>query len=56
MKNEKNGQTNKETNKQRDIQKKRQRDRESGPATKYISISGFHYFLLLNNLVYKCKV
>ena len=47
---------NKETNKQRDIQIKRQRDRESGPATKYFSISGFHYFLPLNNLVYKYKV
>ena len=36
----------KETSKQSDIQIKRQRDRESG----------FHYFLPLNNLVYKCKV
>ena len=49
-------QTNKETKRQRDMQIKRQRDRESGPATKYFSISGFHYFLQLNNLVYKCKV
>ena len=37
-------------------QTKRQRDRESGQATKYFSISGLHYFLSLNNLVYKCKV
>ena len=49
-------QTNKETNEQRDIQIKRQRDRENGPATKYFSISGFHYFRPLNDLVYKCKV
>ena len=46
---------NKKTNKQRDIQIKKQRDRESGPATKYFSISGFHYFLLLNNLVQNAR-
>ena len=43
-------------NDKNDKQTKRQRDRESGPATKYFSISGFHYSLPLNNLVYKCKV
>ena len=32
-------------------QTERQRYRESGPAIKYFSISGFHYFLQLNNLV-----
>ena len=49
-------QNDRETERQRDKMTKRQRDRESGPATKYFSKSGFHYFLPLNNLVYKCKV
>ena len=41
-------QRDKMTKWQRDKQTKRHRDRESGPATKYFSISGFHYFLPLN--------
>ena len=39
--------TKKKTNKETE----RQRDRESGPAIEYFSISGFHYFFPLNNLV-----
>ena len=42
----------KETKRQNDKETNKQRDSESGPATKYFSISGFHYFLPLNNLVY----
>ena len=38
-------------NDKNDKEKNKQRDRESGPAFKYFSISGFNYFLPLNNLV-----
>ena len=54
-KNDKNDKNDKMANKQRDIQIKRQKDRECGPATKYFSISGFHYFLSLNNLVQNAR-
>ena len=51
-KNDKNDKHDKnEINDINDKEKNKQRDRESGPATKYFSISGFHYFLPLNNLV-----
>ena len=38
-------------NDENEKEKNKQRDRESGPTFKYFSISGFHYFLPLNNLV-----
>ena len=43
--------TKNDKNDKNDKEKNKQRDRESGPAIKYFSISGFHYFLPLNNLV-----
>ena len=43
--------TKNDKNDKNDKEKNKQRDRESAPAFKYFSISGFHYFLPLNNLV-----
>ena len=50
----------KQTQRQRDKETKRQTKKQtntgSGPATKYFSILGFHYFPPLNNLVYKYNI